>query len=316
MEYRKFGPLDWQVSALGFGCARFPTVNGVEFDPGISEAEAIAMLRYAIDHGVNYVDTAHIYHGGNSEIVVGKALQDGYRAKVRLADKSPIWLIERSEDFDTFLDGQLRKLQTDHVDFYLLHGLDAKSWAKVQELDLFSRAEKAIADGRIGHLGFSFHDTVEVFEQIVDGYDKWTFCQFIYNFLDTEKQAGTRGLKYAAAKGLAIVVMEPIQGGKIARPPDPVRAIWDDAPPSPHRRSPGAAMGMGSPRSGGRAQRHEHDAAGGRERRQRRTLSLRSAGRVRTGADRQAPRGISGNRTYTGGVSYKNVGDEERVYRG
>ena len=231
MEYRKFGPLDWQVSVLGFGCARFPTVNGVEFDPGISEAEAIAMLRYAIDRGVNYVDTAHIYHGGNSEIVVGKALQDGYRAKVRLADKSPIWLLEKSEDFDTILDGQLRKLQTDHVDFYLLHGLDAKSWLKVQELDLFSRAEKAIADGRIGHLGFSFHDTVEVFEQIVDGYDKWTFCQFIYNFLDTEKQAGTRGLKYAAAKGLAIVVMEPIQGGKIARPPDPVRAIWEGAPP-------------------------------------------------------------------------------------
>jgi len=231
MQYRKFGPIDWQVSALGFGCARFPTVNGVEFDPEISETEAIAMLRYAIDRGVNYVDTAHIYHGGNSEIVVGRALQDGYRAKVRLADKSPIWVLERGEDFDTILDGQLRKLQTDHVDFYLLHGLDAKTWLKVQELDLFARAEKAIADGRIGHLGFSFHDTVEVFEQIVDGYDKWTFCQFIYNFLDTEKQAGTRGLKYAAAKGLAIVVMEPIQGGKIARPPDPVRAIWDGAPP-------------------------------------------------------------------------------------
>jgi uncharacterized protein len=230
MQYRRFGPINWQVSALGFGCARLPTVNGVEFDPEISEAEAIAMLRYAIDRGVNYVDTAHIYHGGNSEIVVGKALQDGYRAKVRLADKSPIWLLERGEDFDTILDGQLRKLQTDHVDFYLLHGLDTKTWLKVQELDLFVHAEKAIADGRIGYLGFSFHDTVEVFEQIVDGYNKWTFCQFIYNFLDTEKQAGTRGLKYAVAKGLAIVVMEPIQGGKIARPPDPVRAIWESTP--------------------------------------------------------------------------------------
>ena len=232
MQYRRFGPIDCQVSTLGFGCARFPTVNGVEFDPGIDEAEAIAMLRYAIDCGVNYVDTAHIYHGGNSEIVVGKALQDRYRAQVRLADKSPIWLLEHSEDFDMILDGQLRKLQTEHIDFYLLHGLDAKSWAKVQELGLLARAEKAIADGRIGHLGFSFHDTVEVFEQIVDGYDKWTFCQFIYNFLDTERQAGTRGLKYAAAKGLAIVVMEPIQGGKIARPPDPVRAIWDATPPA------------------------------------------------------------------------------------
>jgi uncharacterized protein len=231
MQYRRFGPVDWQVSALGFGCARFPTVNGVEFDPEISEAEAIAMLRYAIDRGVNYVDTAHTYHGGNSEIVVGRALQDGYRAKVRLADKSPISQLARPEDFDTILAGQLRKLQTDHIDFYLMHGLDAKSWGRAQELDLVGRAEAAIADGRIGHLGFSFHDTYEVFQQIVDGTDKWTFCQFIYNFLDTERQAGTRGLKYAAAKGLAIVVMEPIQGGKIARPPDPVRAIWEGAPP-------------------------------------------------------------------------------------
>jgi hypothetical protein len=179
MQYRKFGPINWQVSALGFGCARLPTVNGAEFDPEISEAEAIAMLRYAIDCGVNYVDTAHIYHGGNSEIVVGRALQDGYRARVRIADKSPIWLLERGEDFDTILDGQLRKLQTDHIDFYLLHGLDAKTWSKVQELELFARAEKAIADGRIGHLGFSFHDTYEVFQQIVDGYDRWSFCQFI-----------------------------------------------------------------------------------------------------------------------------------------
>jgi hypothetical protein len=195
------------------------------------------MLRYAIDRGVNYVDTAHLYHGGNSEIVVGKALQDGYRARVRLADKSPIWLLERSEDFDAMLNGQLRKLQTDHIDFYLLHALDAKTWRKTQELELIPRGEKAIADGRIGCLGFSFHDTVEVFEQIVDGYDGWTFCQFIYNFLDTEKQAGARGLHYAAAKRLAIVVMEPIQGGKIARPPAPVGAVWESAQ---RRRTPAA----------------------------------------------------------------------------
>ena len=175
-----------------------------------------------------------------------------------------------------------------------MHGLDAKTWLKVQELDLFARAEKAIADGRIGHLGFSFHDTVEVFQQIVDGYDKWTFCQFIYNFLDTEKQAGTRGLKYAAAKGLAIVVMEPIQGGKIARPPDPVRAIWEEACTSPDGFGPGTAMGVGSSRGGGRAERHEHDAAGGRERGLRRRRGHGSADRRGTGAAPPHPAGLRG----------------------
>jgi hypothetical protein len=229
MQYRKFGRLDWQVSALGFGCARFPTVNDKPYAAEIVESEAIRMLRYAIDHGVNYVDTAHVYHEGNSELVVGKALQDGYRAKVRLADKSPVWMFERAEDFDHMLEGQLRKLQTDHIDFYLMHGLSAKSWAKVQELDLLTRAERAQAAGHIGQIGFSFHDTFEVFREIVDGYGNWAFCQFIYNFLDTEKEAGTRGLAYAAARGLAIVVMEPVQGGKIAQPPPTVQDVWHTA---------------------------------------------------------------------------------------
>jgi predicted aldo/keto reductase-like oxidoreductase len=229
MEYRTFGRLDWRVSALGFGCARFPTRNGKEFDPEIDEAEAIAMLRYAIDRGVNYVDTAAIYHGGNSETVVGRALQDGYRARVRLADKCPVWQLQSGDDFDRLLDGQLAKLQTSHIDFYLMHGLDTKHWATVQSLGLLARAEAAVADGRLGCLGFSFHDKFEVFQEIIDSYGGWAFCQFIFNFLDTEKEAGARGLAYAAAKGLAVVVMEPVQGGKIARPPDAVQEVWRGA---------------------------------------------------------------------------------------
>lgn len=228
MKYRRFGSLNFRVSALGFGAMRLPTVG--EDRSVIDEPEAIKMIRYAIDHGVNYVDTAYPYHGGNSEILVGKALQDGYRDKVKVATKLPTWKVESRKDIEEVLDEQLSKLQTDHVDFYLLHGLKKDRWLKMQELNVFSWAEKAIADGRINNLGFSFHDEYEVFKDIIDGYDGWTFCQIQYNYRDVNYQAGTKGLRYAAKKGLAVVVMEPIAGGTLAvNPPQKIQKIWDEA---------------------------------------------------------------------------------------
>jgi predicted aldo/keto reductase-like oxidoreductase len=229
MQYRTFGKLDWKPSALGFGVMRLPVVND---DPAqIDEPEATRMVRYAIDHGVNYVDTAYPYHRENSEKFLGRALQDGYREKVKLATKMPCWLVEAYEDFDKYLDEQLERLQTAHVDFYLLHALNAKSWSKMRDLKVLDWAEKAIAAGRIGYLGFSFHDEYAVFQEIIDGYDGWTFCQIQYNYMDEAHQAGTRGLKYAADKGLAVVVMEPIRGGQLAiNPPPPILALWETAP--------------------------------------------------------------------------------------
>ena len=228
MKYRKFGKLDWKVSALGFGAMRLPVLDN---DWGnIDEPQAIRMIRYAIDHGVNYVDTAYGYHNGNSEIVVGKALKDSYREKVRVATKLPCFEVSSYADFDRLLNEQLKKLQIDKIDFYLLHGLNNIEWPKVRNLGVLKWAEGAMADGRIGYLGFSFHDSYDIFQDIIDTYDNWTFCQIQYNYMDEELQAGTRGLKYAHKKGLAVVVMEPVRGGRLTRTPEKVAKVWADAP--------------------------------------------------------------------------------------
>jgi uncharacterized protein len=228
MQYRTFGKLDWRPSALGFGAMRLPTIDN---DPGrIDEPLATRMIRYAIDSGVNYVDTAWPYHRSTSEPLVGRALRDGYRERVKLATKLPCWLVKEPADFDRFLDEQLTRLHTERIDFYLLHALDADRWRALRDLGVLDRAERALADGRIGHLGFSFHDKYDVFQEIVDAYDGWTFCQIQYNYMDEQEQAGVRGLNYAANKGLAVVVMEPLRGGMLAGSiPDPVQAIWDAA---------------------------------------------------------------------------------------
>jgi predicted aldo/keto reductase-like oxidoreductase len=206
---------------------RLPTIGGDRSN--IDEPRATRMLHYAIDHGVNYLDTGYPYHSGNSERFLGRALQGGYREKVMLATKLPVRMVASTEDYDRFLNEQLEKLQTDYIDFYLFHGLRSSRWETVHKLDLLAQADRALADGRIRHLGFSFHDTFEVFREIIDGYDGWTLCQFQYNYMNEEYQAGTQGLKYAASKGLAVVVMEPLLGGKLVDPPPPIQDFWDTA---------------------------------------------------------------------------------------
>lgn len=206
------GSLGWEVSALGFGAMRLPMTPQMSVD----QEEAINMIRYAIDNGVNYVDTAYPYHNGESEVVVGKALKEGYREKVHLATKSPLWMIKKADDFDTFLNEQIERLQTT-PDIYLFHGLNKGRLDKIKNLKLIEKAEAAKEKGLIKHIGFSFHDNFETFKEIIDYYN-WDCCQIQYNYLDIEYQAGTKGVQYAASKGIALIIMEPIRGGKLAIP--------------------------------------------------------------------------------------------------
>jgi predicted aldo/keto reductase-like oxidoreductase len=228
MQYRTFGKTDFKPSALGFGMMRLPTIG--DDRSKINKKEAKKMLHYAIDHGVNYIDTAWPYHDEMSEPFVGEALkEDSYREKIHLATKLPSWLVEKKSDFDMFLNKQLKKLQTDHIDFYLLHALNEERWNNIYTKDVLEWVGKALKDGRIGHIGFSFHDEYPVFKKIVDSYN-WTFCMIQYNFMDEAIQAGKKGLKYAHNKGMAVVVMEPLKGGKLAqKPPKEVQAMWDKA---------------------------------------------------------------------------------------
>lgn len=231
MQYRRFGKLGFDVSILGFGCMRLPLLPDEktgEPDAGsIDEEEAIRMIRYAIDNGVNYIDTAYPYHHGNSEILVGKALKDGYREKVQLATKLPVWLLKTKEDFDRFLDEQLTKLQTDHVDFYLLHALNKDRWNTILELDVLASLKKAMDSGKVKHAGFSFHEDIGFFRTILDSFD-WGMCQIMYNYM--EDREWEKHIRYAHDKGIAVVIMEPLFGGKLANcPPEEVAAVWRES---------------------------------------------------------------------------------------
>ena len=229
MKYRDFGNTGIKVPALGMGCMRLPVIDG---DMNrIDEDKAIKLIRQAIDGGITYVDTAWGYHGGNSEPLVAKALADGYRDKVQLVTKLPVWLVEEYADFDKYLMLQLERLQTDHLDLYLMHALNAKTWKNIKENNVFDFIDKIKKDGRAGLVGFSFHDKYEVFEDIINSYD-WDFCQIQYNILDEDYQAGHKGLKLAAEKGMGVIIMEPLRGGGLtSNIPANIREEWDKLDP-------------------------------------------------------------------------------------
>ena len=211
MLYRNMPRVKEDLSALGFGCMRLPTR-----DRQIDEAGARAMVKTALENGVNFIDTARPYHGGTSEAFVGRALE-GSRDKVMLATKLPSWLITKRDDMDFHLNEQLEQLKTDRIDFYLLHALNAAEWENLLKLDVMSFMEKARAAGKIRYICFSFHDGLDTFKKIVDFY-AWDMCMIQLNFLDGGYQAGLEGLRYAHSKDIGVVAMEPLKGGNLTVP--------------------------------------------------------------------------------------------------
>ena len=232
MKYRKFGSTGFKVSALGLGCMRLPTKKLMPLQADMPKS--VKLIKSAVDKGINYIDTAWVYHFGASEKIVGIALQDGYREKVHLVTKSPLFLVNKAEDFDKFLNKQLKKLQTDYLDTYLFHSMNKSGLEKLKKYNLIDKMIDAKKKGKIKYIGFSFHDTLPVFKEIVDFYH-WDVVQIQYNYMDTAIQATTEGLKYAAGKGMAVVIMEPLKGGKLANPP---AEAWEVMERSKIERSP------------------------------------------------------------------------------
>ena len=224
MNYRsdKYGN---PISVLGFGCMRFPRKQG-KIDMEETEAEILEAIRL----GVNYYDTAYIYPG--SEAALGEILEkNGLRQQVKIATKLPHYLIRSRQGLDKLFQEQLKRLRTDYVDYYLMHMLcDVGTWEKMKELGVEEWLEEKRRTGAIRQVGFSYHGNSDTFIQLVDAYD-WDFCQIQYNYMDEHTQAGRRGLDHAASRGIPVVIMEPLRGGKLVNnlPEEAVRIMRENS---------------------------------------------------------------------------------------
>lgn len=222
MQYRPMGQTGVMVSALGFGMMRPPLLADGEPD----EEAFRLMVRHAVDNGLNYIDTSHVYSKGKNEAVTGRILRDGYREKVHLATKLPWWQVKTADDFDRILDRQLETLQTDHIDFYLMHAITVTGWrGPIAEFKLIEKMEKAREQGKIRHMGFSFHAPLPIFKEALNATPNWEFCQIQLNYIDTEYEAGLTGMQYAHDRGMGVIAMEPLRGGFLANLPEGAKAV-------------------------------------------------------------------------------------------
>lgn len=228
MKYRKFDSLEWKASILGLGIAGLPLSENAST---LTETTAsIELIRFAIDQGVNYLDLGYPFDLQRQKHIVsavGKALQGGYRERVKIAVTLPSHLIHSTADFDLHLDRQLDWLQDDRSDFCLFGRLNRESWPALQEFAALRWADASIEEGKIGNIGFSFHDHFQILRSVLAAYDRWAVCQFQFSYMDIDHDPGISGIRHAAEKGLAVVVTESLRHGRLAKkPPDPVSGIW------------------------------------------------------------------------------------------
>lgn len=223
--------MDWEISVLGLGVMQLPSI--ISSKTNDSKSENIELIRYAIDHGVNYLNLGFPYHMEQHKYIskeIGLALKDGYREKIKVFANLPCRLINSYQDFDHYLNQQLQTLLLDKIDFCNLEGLDRKIWPKVEQLGVLQWADEAIKDGRIDHLGFAFHDDVFYLRDTIQAYDHWSHCEFQFSFMDISHHPGVGGLKFAAERGFPVIITEPLRGGRLVENlPDSVTEVWGDS---------------------------------------------------------------------------------------
>lgn len=234
MKYRKFGKLGIERSAFGVGCMRFPKKKDENGTETVDMELAKKIVYTAIEGGVNYIDTAYVYSDGQAEKILGEILDGGWRERVSIATKLPIWEVKEYDDMPRIFETELKALRTDHIDFYLVHCLGREQWRRLEALGITRFLDSLKASGKIKYACFSFHDSYDAFEEILGAYD-WDMCQIQFNYMDIDNQAGLRGLELAGSKNIPVVIMEGLLGGKLADVPESVRAVFDSYP---EKRSP------------------------------------------------------------------------------
>ncbi|MFC1839110.1 aldo/keto reductase, partial [Thermodesulfobacteriota bacterium] len=229
MKYREFGKIGWESSVIGFRVmSRLQNISG-----NIDEDEPVNIIRYAVDRGINYLDSGYPYNMKAHEAlarVTGKAVKEGYREKVRIAATLPSLLVKTGDDFNRYLDRQLEWLDIDYIDFYIIGFLNRDTWSKLKDMKILNHAEKALSEKRIKNIGFYMHDDFQTLRNIISSYDNWALSQFSYSIMDVNHHPGIGGIKFANDSSLAVVVSDPLLNGRLIKNiPDTVSGIWKNS---------------------------------------------------------------------------------------